>query len=94
MKAKATIGNVTREVEITPWLNSPDAFDSVGYLGLARKGRGTKLWPVKLTFVKNRAGELVLRTSGYYILNTAEGYLVAWNDAEYEKYLSQHNGAR
>ena len=88
-----TINGKTRDVEFAPRVNGdPNAFDSVTCVGLVRKGNGTKLWPTRIALVK-RGETLVLKTSGYYVLNSSAGYLVAWNDAEFAANLSQHNSA-
>lgn len=90
----ATIGGVSREIEVVERsAGRQEEWQTEGAIALARTPQGNRLWPMRLVFIRDRAGQIVMKESGYTILNTSNGSLVAWNEEELARLVSRHNGA-
>lgn len=90
MIISVTIGNETREVEFNqPLLSHSEIWQSVTKIAFASKGKGGKVWPVKLQL--DKSGNV--KMNGYYILSKCDGIIVGWA-TEQDKGKSKHNAVR
>lgn len=86
-----TIRGVTRDVEVTDTFKDGSRLDSVHSVALSRVGRaGTKLWPTTVLFWRQKDGTYRANMTSNRIRLPAQ--IVAWNDAEFDKYKTQRNG--
>lgn len=89
---KVTIGGVTRWVDCHSW-DGGYRFWSDSNVALVRVGRpGSKLWPCGVVFFCKPDGSYTQSESANAL--NRRGPIVAWNDAEFSRHLSEHNSAR